>query len=152
MKEELAKWDPVNEFNEIQKRLSSLFLHGNGKGELTNLTGGADWAPAVDVSEDDDEYTITADLPDVKKDDVDVRVEEGLLTISGERSHEAEKKDKKKKFHRIERSFGKYVRSFRIPDDVDSGKVDAGFKNGVLTVHLPKSEEKKPKARAIKVS
>ena len=111
----------------------------------------ADWAPAVDIAEDDDAYEITADLPDVNKDHVKVTSNDGYLTITGEREHEKEEKDKKKKYQRIERSYGRYERSFRLPDDVEADKVEAKFKNGVLKLTLPKSEEKKPKELEIKV-
>lgn len=155
MKNELIKWDPFKEMNkefgDFQRRLSSLFHRGNGvelpSWEMEEAMG--DWTPAVDVSEDKDEYLIKADLPEVPKDKVKVSLAEGRLTIQGEREHE--KEEKKKKYHRIERSHGKYVRSFRLPDEVDPEKIDAQFKDGVLTVRLPKSEEKKAKELEIAV-
>ena len=150
----LIKWDPFKELTDFQNRLSSMFNQegsGSALGGDTFL-GEADWAPAVDVSEDDDEYLVTADLPDVEKDQVKVTVEKGTLTITGERMQEKEEGDKKKKFHRVERSYGKYLRTFRVPDDVAADDVKADFKNGVLKVHLPKSEEAKPKALEIKVA
>ncbi len=150
----LKKWDPFRELADIQNRLTSLFSHGRegeARGEGAFLTQ-ADWAPAVDVSEDDDEYLITADLPNVDKDQVKVTVEDGNLIITGERSQEKEEKDKKKKFHRVERSYGKYLRTFRVPDDVAADDLKAEFKNGVLKVYLPKCEKKKPKAFEINVA
>ena len=141
---EITRWNPFQEFEDLQDRFRSLFLrtgNGNGnKGELAEIGELADWSPAVDVTEDDKEYLITADLPEVDKKDIKVTAEDGRLTISGERKRE--KEEKKKTWHRVERSYGKYVRSFRLPDEVEAGKVDASFKNGVLTVHLPKSPEK----------
>jgi HSP20 family protein len=147
MKSELVKSEPFGELEKevrnFRNRLSSLFKHGNGgdswfREEDAKL---AEWSPAVDVSEDDDEYLIKADLPEVEKDQVKVTVAEGQISIKGERKHEEE--EKKKKFHRIERSYGQYLRTFSIPADADASEIKAEFENGVLKVHLPKSEEKK---------
>jgi HSP20 family protein len=109
----------------------------------------ADWVPSVDVSETDGDYQIKAELPDVKKEDVKVTVENGVLTIQGERKQE--KEEKGKKYHRVERSYGSFVRSFTLPDLVDEEKVKAEFKDGVLNLQLPKSEKAKPKAIEVKV-
>jgi HSP20 family protein len=108
------------------------------------------WAPSVDISEDDKEWLVNAELPEVKKEDVKVTVENGVLTIRGERKFEKEEKDKK--YHRIERSYGNFLRSFSIPDASDATRVHAEFKDGVLKVHLPKSEKAMPKAVEVKVS
>jgi HSP20 family protein len=110
----------------------------------------AEWAPLVDIVEDEKEYLIKAELPEVKREDVKVSVEEGVLTVSGERKFE--KEEKGKKYHRIERAYGCYARSFTLPDDADPSKVTAEFKDGVLKVHLPKSEKAKPKSVEIKVA
>ena len=149
---ELAKiprWNPFKEFEDLQNQMRSLFaLTGNGGPGL--LPGGdefADWSPAVDVSEDDKEYTITADLPNIDKKDVKVTQDDGMLTISGERRREQEEHNKK--WHRVERSYGKYIRSFQLPDEVDHKKIDAVFKNGVLNITVPKSQS--AKARGTKV-
>jgi HSP20 family protein len=107
------------------------------------------WMPLVDISEDDKEYIITAELPEVKKENVKVTVENGALCITGERSFE--KKEKNKRYHRIERSYGNFLRSFALPEDADAGKVSADFKEGVLKVHLPKSEKAKPQEVEVKV-
>jgi len=104
----------------------------------------------VDIAEDDKEYVITAELPEIKKEGVKVTVEGGVLTISGERKFE--KEEKGKKYHRIERAYGSFVRSFTVPDDADGSKVSAEFKEGVLRVHMPKSEKARPKSVEIKVS
>jgi HSP20 family protein len=109
----------------------------------------ADWTPTVDISETDGEYQIKAEIPDVKKEDVKVTLEDGVLTIQGERKQE--KEEKGKKYHRIERSYGSFVRSFSLPDVIDEEKVKAEFKDGVLSLHLPKSEKAKPKAIEVKV-
>ena len=103
----------------------------------------------MDISETDAEYLIKAELPEVKKDDVNVTVQEGVLTIHGERGQE--KEEKGKKYHRVERSYGSFVRSFTVPGDVDETKVRAESKDGLLHLHLPKSEKAKPKAIEVKV-
>jgi HSP20 family protein len=110
----------------------------------------AEWAPAVDIIEDDKEYLIKVELPEVLRDDVKVTVESGTLTISGERK--AEKEEKNRKFHRLERFYGRFLRSFSVPADADESKVNAEFKDGVLRVHLAKSEKARPKQIEVKVS
>ena len=111
---------------------------------------GAQWAPLVDISEDDKEYLIKAELPEVKKEDVKVTAEEGTLTIMGERKFE--KEEKGKKYHRVERSYGSFGRSFTFPDDASPDKVSAEFKDGMLTVHLAKTEKAKPQQIEVKVA
>jgi HSP20 family protein len=103
----------------------------------------------VDISEDDKEYVITAELPEVKKEEVKVTVENGVLTITGERRFE---KEEKKKYHRVERYYGSFARIFALPDDGDAAKVNAEFKDGVLKVHIAKSEAARPKQIEVKVS
>ncbi len=110
----------------------------------------AAWTPSVDITEDEKEYLVKADLPEVKKEDVKITVENGVLTITGERKFEKEEKDKK--YHRVERSHGNFLRSFTLPDGADASKVNAEFKDGVLKAHLPKSDKAKPKAVEVKVS
>jgi len=109
--------------------------------------GEGEWAPAVDLAEDDENYTIPADLPDVKKEDMKLSVENGYLTLSGERRHESEDKDSKKKYHRIERSYGSYQRRFALPENVDANKISANFEDGVLEVTIPKIAEKEEKGK-----
>ncbi len=106
--------------------------------------------PPVDIEEDDREYLLKAELPGMKKEDVKLKVEGGTLSISGERKEEKEEKDKK--HHRVERSYGAFMRSFALPEVVLSEKVSAEFKDGILTVHVPKDEKAKPKAIEVKVS
>jgi len=97
------------------------------------------WTPAVDVTEDDKEFLVKAELPDMKKEEVKVSVEQGNLTISGERR--AEKEEKGKKFHRVERSYGSFMRRFSLPEGVDATKINAEFKDGLLCVHLPEKRD-----------
>jgi HSP20 family protein len=142
----LTRWEPL-ELEDVQNRLSKFFgRRTNGNDDMTM----ADWTPLADITEDDKEYVIKAELPDVKKEDVKVAVENGVLTISGERKFERE--EKKKKYHRIERAFGTFVRSFSLPDVAEASKVKAEFKNGMLTVHVPKSEKAKPKQVQVNVA
>src|SRR6202011_2607294 len=108
----------------------------------------ADWVPIADITEDEKEYLIKAELPDLKKEDVKVTLENGVLTISGERKFEK----KNKKYHRVERAYGRFVRSFALPDDADPNGVQADFKDGVLIVHLPKNEKAKPKQIEVNVN
>ena len=147
----LERWDPFRELEEMSSRLNRFFnrpvLRGDKGQESLTV---ADWAPLVDIQETDKEYVIKAELPEVKKEDVKVAVEDGVLTLQGERKYE--KEEKNKKFHRVERSYGKFVRSFSVPLDVDEKKLGADFHDGMLTVHLPKSETVKPKAIEVKVA
>ena len=145
-------WNPLREMEEAQNPFNRFFSVGfpnrMGSGEIPSLAV-ADWSPEVDISEDDRGYLLKADLPEMKKDDVRVTVEDGVLSVSGERK--TEKEDQKKKFHRIERSFGNFRRSFTLPEDADSTKVTAEFRDGVLKVHLPTTPIARSKAIEVKV-
>ena len=146
----LVRWNPSRDLEDMQNRLSRLFgetAFPRVAGEGMSLSG---WSPAVDVQETDTEYLIKADLPDVKKEDVKVQLLDGVLSIEGERHQE--KEEKGKKFHKIEREYGQFLRRFALPNEVDAGKVQAEFKDGVLNVHLPKSAHATPKAVEVKVS
>ncbi|HYA17123.1 MAG TPA: Hsp20/alpha crystallin family protein [Bryobacteraceae bacterium] len=111
---------------------------------------GRPWSPAVDIVETQDALLVKADLPDVKLEDIEVRVENQTLTMSGKRRFE--KEEKVKGYHRIERSYGDFVRSFTIPQTVDTDKVSADYKNGVLTISLPKKEAAKPRQVRVAVT
>ena len=144
----LVRWDPFRELEDMSERLNRVFsrptLRNTGKENLTV----ADWMPTVDISETESEYLIKAELPEVRKEDVKVTVENGVLTLQGERRQE--KEEKGRRFHRVERSYGSFVRSFTLPESVDEGGVKAEYKDGVLALHLPKSEKVKPKASILK--
>lgn len=147
----MTTWNPLRELEEIQDRVLRSFGMGNrrvpdGQQSLTT----AEWAPLVDISEDAQEYLIKTDLPEVNKEDVKVTIENGVVTIKGERK--LEKEDKNRKFHRIERSYGTFVRSFSIPDDAAPDKVTAEFKDGLLLVRIAKSEDKVPKCIEVTVN
>jgi len=133
-----------NRFN----RFLGGFPNRMGNGETHSLTV-ADWSPEVDISQDEHGYLLKADLPEMKKEDVRVTVEDGILCVSGERK--SEKEDQKRKFHRIERSFGNFRRSFTLPEDAMGSKVTADFRDGVLKVHLPTTAIAKSKAVQVKV-
>jgi HSP20 family protein len=152
----LVRWDPFRELEEMNERLNRAFGGLGRPGAARASEAGRealtvpDWAPVVDITETDEEYLIKAEIPEVKREDVKVSVENGVLTMQGERKQE--KEEKGKKFHRVERYYGSFLRTFTVPDNVDDTKVRAEFKDGVLNVHLPKSEKAKPKAIDVKVA
>ena len=126
----------------------------SGGGTLSHQANGdlsfADWAPSVDIDEQDDKYLIKADLPGVDKKDIDVKLENGMLSIRGEKRTESETGSGKR--HRTERFHGTFARSFTLPDSVDADKVDANYRDGVLTLAIPKMEQAKPRSIDIKIS
>ena len=148
----ISKWNPLQELQDFENRLAGFFgrVPVRTNGDKQEAISVADWAPLVDISEDDKEYVVKADLPEVKKDDVRVTVENGVLSISGERK--IEKEEKSKKYHRVERAYGRFERTFTLPEGADGTKITAEFKEGVLKVHLPKAEVAKPKSVTVKVA
>lgn len=147
----LVKWDPFRELEDVSNRLNRIFGQSLVRSESgQNMLAVADWAPSVDISETDSAYLIKGEIPGVKKEDVKVTIQDGMLTIQGERKQE--KEEKGKKFHRIERSYGSFARSFRVPSDADENSVKAEFKDGMLNVTLAKSEKAKPKSINVSVS
>lgn len=150
----LIRWNPFREMEDLQRRMSSLWEGSPFR--RNNLTNGEEsisvpeWAPLVDVIEDEKEYLIKVELPEVQRDDVKVTVENGTLTITGERK--AEKEQRGRRFHRVERHWGRFERTFGIPDDAKSDDVKAEFKDGVLRVRLAKSEKARPKQIEVTVS
>src|SRR5262245_4115650 len=146
----IVRWDPFRELEGIQSRLNRYFgepAFRTGNGDELSF---ADWSPAVDIQETDKEYAIKADLPEMKKEDVKVQFENGVLTIEGERK--LEKEEKGKTYHKLERGYGKFVRRFALPTEIDGNTVTAEFKEGVLNVHLPKMPMMKPKTVTVKVA
>jgi len=145
-------WDPFREFQDLSERLNRIF-QGNqqagGEAREQALTV-FDWAPAVNISETEKAYLVKADLPEVKKENVKVTHENGVLTIEGERRHE--KRDENEKFHRVESSYGKFMRRFTLPDDSQAEAIEANFSDGALTVVIPKAIAQRPKSREIKVA
>lgn len=137
---QLAQWNP---FREMDEMLRNIRLPRETSSPL------ADWSPAVDISEKDREYLVKAQLPGVKKEDVKVELLNGVLTLSGERKYE--KEEKTEKTHRIESAYGSFMRSFVVPEDVLAERIAADYKDGMLCVHLPKTDIKKPATKTIKV-
>lgn len=147
----LVKWDPFKELEEVSTRLNRIFGRTPARTESdSEMLSMADWVPCADISETDSAYLVKGEIPGVKKEDVKVTVQDGMLTIQGERKQE--KEEKGKKFHRVECSYGSFVRSFRVPEDADESKIKAEFKDGMINVTLPKSEKAKSKAINVPVS
>jgi HSP20 family protein len=148
----MTHWNPFKEMDELSNQLSSLW--GTSPNRIKNgLCAGSkvtDWTPRVDIVEDENEYLIKADLPAVDKKDVKVTVDDGVLTVSGERKPEKKEEDGKT-YHRVERVYGSFTRRFSLPENVDGTKVRAEYKNGELELHLPKAPEAKPKTIEVKV-
>ena len=144
----LIKWQPFGELDDAFNRLMPGFFSRSGRfgAEQGGIVA---WAPTADISETDAEYLIRAELPAVKKEDVRVTLDEGMITISGERKEEKETKDEK--FHRVESFRGAFSRSFSVPENIDDKGIRAESKDGVLTVHLPKTKMSAPKTVEVKV-
>ena len=148
----LTHWDPFRELEDVQQRLSGFLGRRSQRGDndgKESITV-AQWAPLVDITEDDKEYLIKVEVPEIKRNEIKVTVENGVLVIAGERKFE--KEEKGRKYHRIERSYGSFGRSFDLPDDADANKVNAEFKDGLLSVHIAKSEAARPKQIEVKVN
>lgn len=150
--EPLSRFSPWKELEEMEKRLSTIFGRpsATGSGEKKEAMAVAEWSPLVDISEDEKEYVVKAEIPEMKKEDIKINVHDDVMSISGERKYE--KEEKGKKYHRVERAYGSFMRSFTLPEDADGSKVSAEYKDGVLKVHLPKSEKAKPKAIEVKIA
>lgn len=145
----LMRWDPFRELEEIGSRFNRIFGRMPARSEASREElATADWAPTVDIAEDEKEYLIKAELPEVDRKDVKVTMQDSSVTIQGERRKE--KEEKGRKYHRLERSYGSFFRSFTLPEDVAKDKLSAEFKEGMLMVHLPKTEKVQPKSVEIK--
>lgn len=131
----LLKWDLERDFEEFGRRIAPWF--GRQNRERGPSMALFDWAPSVDVAEEENAYVVLAELPEVKKEDMKVSMENGILTISGERRKEHEEK-KGVRYHRVERCYGSFLRSFTLPDDADPSRVTATMKDGILTVRIEK--------------
>jgi HSP20 family protein len=141
----VVRWEPFGEFDTLFTRLvpslRQLALEGSGKK--------LEWTPSADISETEKEYVIRAELPAVNKEDVQVTLDDGMITIKGERKQH--KDDKNEKFHRVESFYGSFERSFSLPDNVNADTIRCESKDGILTVHIPKTETPKQKAKQITV-
>ena len=138
------------EMENMSDRINKFFGTWTRPYEVTESLKVADWAPAVDIQETEKEYLLKLEIPEVKKEDVKVTIAENELTITGERK--LEKEEKGKKFHRIERAYGTFLRTFTVPNDADETHIFAEFKDGLLLVKLPKLEKPRPKTLEVKVS
>lgn len=147
----ITRWNPVSEFDDLINRYDRLLglTRGNGEREGKDLFSRSDWAPAVDIKETPEAFNIEAELPGMSKDDVKVTVQDGVLSIQGERKHEEETNDSK--HHRIERVYGSFLRRFTLPENVDENSIRASFKDGVLSLTLTKAEPAEPKAIEVDV-
>jgi HSP20 family protein len=149
MNTQITRWNPFKELDELQNRFASVWgldpLRLSSQEQAVTV---AQWIPRVDICEDDKEFVIKTELPEMKKEDVKVSVEDGALTISGERK--LEKDEKGKTYHRIEREYGTFFRSFTLPAEASGKNVAAEFKDGVLKVHLPK-DVKAAASKAIEI-
>jgi len=150
----LVKWNPTRDLFNLEKEFNKIFSTFGDKFGISRADEeayeNAIWSPLADISEDDNKYTVTLDLPGVDKNDVKLSFTEGKISISGERKQESEEKNTK--YHRVERMYGKYFRSFALPNKIKEDKIDAQFKNGQLTITIPKADEVKPKEIEIKVN
>ena len=148
----IVRWDPFRELEEIHNRLTGIFdrtpMRPDDKRE--SIAAATEWAPMVDISENEKHYTIKVELPEMKREDIKVSVENGVLAVSGERKFEKEEKDRK--YHRVERAYGSFLRSFSLPDNADANQVNAQYRDGVLTVNVAKSEKAKPRSVEVKVA
>jgi HSP20 family protein len=151
-KKQEKSWDPFAELRDLTDRLNrafgnDLFFSGAEGGQtLANI----DWTPSVNVSETDKAYLIRADLPDVKKEDIKVSCEKGMLTIEGERKQQ--KTEENERLHRVESSYGRFMRRFSLPEDADENAIEATHKDGGLSLRIPRTKSKAPSAKQIKVS
>lgn len=145
-------WDTFKDLEQFERRLASSFgrLTRKPNSDQSEAIATTDWAPLVDITEDEKEFLVKAELPGLKKEEVKVTVEDGVMTVSGERK--VEKEEKTKKYHRVERAYGKFERSFTLLENADGTRINAEFKEGVLLVHLPKSEKPASKALDVKIN
>ena len=152
----LVKFNPTRDLLSVEREFNRMFNSLGSrfgithKGDIDEEYDNAVWMPLTDISEDNENFYLRADLPGIKKEDVKISYTDGTISISGERAQEKETKEKK--FHRIERSYGKYYRSFNVPTEIKEDKIKAEFKGGQLTITIPKADEVKPKEIDIKVS
>ena len=147
----IVRWtDPFREFASLQDRINRVFSETQARTDEGLMTSG-NWAPLVDIYQNGDhEVVLKAELPEVKREDIDVTVENGTLTLRGERKFSSEIKEEQ--YHRVERRYGTFSRSFSLPPKVDTSKVAADYKDGVLTVRLPLREDAKPRQIKIDVA
>ncbi len=145
----LTKWDPYETLSELQEEVGRLFdrrlpVQGQAKRVAT-----VDWMPAVDIREEKEAFLFDVEVPGMKKEDLNVRIENHILSIQGERKSEVEKKEGS--YYRVERSYGSFARSFTLPETADTEKINAEYKNGILQLKIAKKETAKPKQIQVQV-
>jgi len=145
----LTRWDPFREFNTLQDRMNRLFHDSYGEGREEALSTG-NFAPPVDVYEDEHNVTLKIEVPGIDEKDIDVRIENNTLTVHGERKFE--KEEKEENYRRVERQYGSFTRTFTLPNTVDTENVSANYEKGVLKIKLAKKAEAKPKQIKVNVS
>jgi HSP20 family protein len=140
----ITKWDPFKDFMVLRDRMNRLFedMVSSPRAEETDIMQST-WAPAVDIYETENELVLTAEVPGVEEKDVEIKIEDNTLTLKGERKFEKETKEEN--YHRIERAYGAFLRSFSLPNYIDQDKINAEYENGLLKVHMPKKPEVKPR-------
>jgi len=140
----ITKWDPFRDIMVLRDRMNRLFedLVSSPKFEDTDIIQST-WSPAVDIYETENELVLTAELPGVEEKDVEIKVEDNTLSLKGERKFEKETREEN--YHRIERAYGSFYRSFSLPNYVDQDKISAEYENGLLKIHMPKKPEVKPR-------
>jgi HSP20 family protein len=146
----MTRFDPFRDLAVLQDRMNRLFNDTYGRNREDDLMSRGSWTPAVDIYEIEGSLVLKAELPDLRREDIDVSVENSTLTIPGERKLDSE--IKQENFHRIERPYGSFLRQFSLPPTVDPSKIGAEYKNGVLTVTLPVREEAKPRTINVEVA
>ncbi len=138
----LVRYEPWSMLNQLRREMDRMF-ESTGEGEENSAIATADWIPAVDIKENKDAFELQVDVPGVDPKDIDVHMENGILTIKGER--ESEKKEEKEGYKRVERQYGSFYRRFSLPDTADADKIAAKCKNGVLDIIIPKKEAVQPR-------
>lgn len=142
---DIGRWEPFREMEQMLRQFSPFW----GRAQQRDAESGGTWRPLADISENDREYLVKAELPEVKKEDIEINVEDGVLTLRGERKYE--NKEGEGNDLRVESFHGTFSRSFALPENVDTSKIAAECKDGVLRIHIPKTEARKAKAISIEV-
>jgi HSP20 family protein len=145
----VIKWEPFRDVDDVFNRFVAETLRRWPNAAAGEGHAACDWAPAADVSETEGEYLIKADLPEVRKEDVSITVQDGVLTLSGERRQE--KHEDSEKLHRVERAFGSFARRFALPENADEQGIRAESRNGVILIHIPKQAVVQPQPRQITI-
>jgi HSP20 family protein len=143
----IKKWEPFKELVTLRDDMDRFFNSFFGRSLGTDYDGV--WAPVIDIEEDKDNFIVKAELPGMKKEDIKISVRSNILALAGERKYGSD--EKTKTFHRIERAYGKFVRTITLPNEVDGDKVKAAYQDGILTITLPKPETMKPKEVEIEI-